>query len=85
MLLMVLSIPPGISTSHCWLFSPCAKALNSHRLKNNSKASGWPIFTPTNPTEADEISKKIEEKLIKQLSEQTNESNQYVQYSGYIM
>lgn len=36
--------------------------------------SAWPIFTPTNSTEADEISKKIEAKLIKQLREQTSES-----------
>ena len=36
---------------------------------------------PTNSTEADEISKKIEEKLIKQLSEQTSESNRYVSNS----
>lgn len=43
-------------------------------------ASSWPIFTPTNSIEADEISKKIEEKLIKQLSEQTSDSNQYVMY-----
>lgn len=50
---------------------------SSSRLKREVNETAWPIFSPTNSTEADEISKKIEEKLIKQLSEQSKESKYF--------
>jgi glycerol-3-phosphate O-acyltransferase 3/4 len=51
-----------------------SKQEGKDNLKDTLNEKSWPLFTPTNPSEADEISKRIEEKLIKQLSKQTSES-----------